>query len=121
MYGVNPYFTNLGEHRQNVPPITQNFQIASNRDGLKYASNIEGVKNELVFNDTLFVDKEFSTLWYKMVNGTIKTYKLEEIIELDEKDKLIKQLSEKIESLEREIRNGHTKSNEFSNAEVTTE
>lgn len=95
---------------QNQPqtaPITQNFQLAPNQNnqGIKYVNSIEDVKKELVFADTLFVNKEYSFLWYKNASGEVKTYELKEIIELDEKDIKIKELEEKINMLVKEREN----------------
>ena len=87
-------------------PITQNFQLApnQNQNGIKYVNNIDDVKKELVFADTLFVNKEYTNLWLKNAVGEIKTYELKEIIEMDEKDRQIAFLTEKIEALEKEMK-----------------
>ena len=57
---------------QNQPqatPITQNFQLAPNQNnGIKYVNSIEDVRKELVFADTLFVNKEYTQLWVKNVS-----------------------------------------------------
>lgn len=85
-------------------PITQNFQLApnQNQNGIKYVNNIDDVKKELVFTDTLFVNKEYTQLWYKNASGEVKTYELKEIIELDEKDRKIADLEAKIDMLVKE-------------------
>lgn len=95
---------------QNQPqtaPITQNFQIAPNQtnQGIKYVNSIDDVKKELVFVDTLFVNKEYTQLWYKNASGEIKIYELREIIELDEKDRKIADLEAKIDMLLKEKEN----------------
>ena len=96
---------------QQPTPITQNFQLAPNNmsktdlDGF-YARNIDDVKNKLVFNDTIFVDNDFKMLWRKDVSGNIKTFALQEIIELDEKDKQILSLQKQIEEMKELIING---------------
>lgn len=95
---------------QNQPqtaPITQNFQIAPNQtnQGIKYVNSIDDVKKELVFVDTLFVNKEYTQLWHKNASGEIKTYELREIIEKDEKDLKIEQLEAKINMLVKEREN----------------
>lgn len=88
-------------------PITQNFQLAPNQNsnGIKYVNNIEDVKKELVFIDTLFVNKEYTQLWYKNASGEVKTYELKEIIELDEKDLKIAELEAKLNKLLEENKN----------------
>ncbi len=87
-------------------PITQNFQLAPNQNnGIKYANTIEDVKKELVFADTLFIDKEHTKLWIKNASGEIKTYELMEIIEMDEKDRKIADLEAKINMLVKEKEN----------------
>lgn len=94
---------------QNQPqatPITQNFQLAPNQsNGIKYANSTDDVKKELVFSDTLFVNKEYTCLWLKNASGDVKTYELKEIIELDEKDRKIADLEAKINMLVKEKEN----------------
>lgn len=94
---------------QNQPqtaPITQNFQLAPNQNnGIKYVNTIDDVRKELVFADTLFVNKEYSLMWLKNASGDIKSYELKEIVELDQKDKKIKELEEKINMLMKEKAN----------------
>lgn len=94
---------------QNQPqatPITQNFQLAPNQNnGIKYANTIEDVKKELVFIDTLFVNKEYTLLWLKNASGEVKTYELKEMIVKDEKDLKIQELEAKIDKLIKEKEN----------------
>lgn len=101
---------NLKKNYQSQPqtaPITQNFQLApsQNTGGIKYVNSIEEVKNELVFNDTLFINKECTLLWFKNASGDVKTYELKEIIEMDEKDRKIAELEAKINMLVKEKEN----------------
>ena len=88
-------------------PITQNFQLApnQNQNGIKYVNNIDDVKKELVFTDTLFVNKEYTQLWVKNASGEVKTYELKEIIEKDPKDLKIAELEAKIDMLIKEKEN----------------
>lgn len=94
---------------QNQPqatPITQNFQLAPNQNnGIKYVNSIEDVRKELVFADTLFVNKEYTQLWVKNASGEMKTYELKEIIEKDPKDLKIAELEAKIDMLIKEKEN----------------
>lgn len=92
------------QQQPQATPITQNFQLAPNQNlnGIKYVNTIEDVKKELVFTDTLFVNKEYTQLWYKNASGEVKTYELKEIIELDEKDRKIADLEAKIDMLVKE-------------------
>lgn len=94
---------------QNQPqatPITQNFQLAPNQNnGIKYVNSIEDVRKELVFADTLFVNKEYTQLWVKNASGEVKTYELKEIIEKDPKDLKIAELEAKIDMLIKEKEN----------------
>lgn len=89
---------------QQTPAINQTFQLsnpqqnANDFDG-KYTNNIDEVKNTLTLKNTLFVNKEMNTLWLKDATGNIKTYSLTEVIELDEKDKMIIDLQRQIEDL----------------------
>lgn len=94
---------------QNQPqttPITQNFQLTPNQNnGIKYANDIEDVRKELVFVDTLFVNKEYTQMWLKNASGEVKTYKLEEMVYKDEKDIKIAELEAKIDMLVKEKAN----------------
>lgn len=89
-------------------PITQNFQIApSNVNDIegRYAESINDVKNTFVMKTGLFINRDNSTLWIKDVSGNIKTFRLEEVIEMDEKDKEIYSLKKQIEEMRGEIEN----------------
>lgn len=90
-------------------PITQNFQLApqptNNEIQAKYVNNIDDVKNTFVMTTGLFVNKEMNTLWFKNVNGDIRTFNLQEIIEQDEKDLEIQRLRNEIENMKGMIRN----------------
>lgn len=109
--------------QQPTAPITQNFQLAPNSsnkadlDGF-FAKDVEDVKSKLVFNDSLFVDKDFKFLWRKDVYGNIKTFTLAEVVELDEKDKQIMELQKQIEEMKEMVLNG--KSNNANDDESIT-
>lgn len=107
---------------QQPVPITQNFQLApnQNQNGIKYVNSIDDVKKELVFTDTLFINKEYTQLWFKNALGEIKTYRLEQIIELDEKDRKIAELTAKIDMLESEMKNSESTTNGNANVNATS-
>ena len=91
------------------PAINQTFQLAPNQnindlDG-KYANSIDEVKNTLALKNTLFVDKDMKSLWLKGADGTIRTFALSEVIELDEKDKQILELQKQLEEMKGMILN----------------
>lgn len=93
----------MNPNQQQPTNLTQNFQLApqgniNDFDG-KYADNIEEVKNTLVYKNCLFINKDMSTLWFKAVNGNIKTYTLIEVIQKDDKDKEIDELKKQIEDM----------------------
>lgn len=95
---------------QQPAPITQNFQIApqnNNNNDLegKFAENYEEVKNTFVIKTGLFVNKNYTTLWVKDVSGNIKTFSLQEIVELDEKDREILDLQRQVNELRGVIEN----------------
>jgi hypothetical protein len=98
------------------PPITQNFQLAPNPTNneleSKYAESIEEVKNTFVVKTGLFINKDFTTLWVKDVTGKIKTYNLEEVVELDEKDKKIIALQKELEELKGVVINANASDSE---------
>ena len=92
--------------QQQMPTnLTQNFQIAPNQGGIKYAENLEQVEKELVLLDTPYFSRDMSVLWLKRAQGDTKTYELREIVKKDEKDLKIEFLMAKIEELEKEINN----------------
>ena len=104
-------------------PITQNFQLApqptNNEIQAKYVNNIDDVKNTFVMTTGLFVNKEINTLWFKNVNGDIRTFNLQEIIEQDERDLEIQRLRNEIENMKGMIANESNNSNV--DGEVTNE
>jgi hypothetical protein len=104
--------------QQQPTSINQTFQLApqTNNNELesKYADNIDIVKNTFVLKTGLFVNKDFSTLWVKDATGNIRTFKTEEIIELDTKDKEIMELKRQINEMKGMI----TSANELHNADV---
>lgn len=110
----------VNQNQHQPAPITQNFQLAPNQNsgGIRYAGTIEDVKKELVFADTIFLNKEYTTMWLKNASGDVKTYELKEIIELDEKDLKINELMAKINMLEKENKNNEQYVNENVNGAV---
>lgn len=58
----------------NQPPaINQTFQLSPNQSNhIKYAESEEDVSKELVFADTLFVNRIYSKMWLKNASGEIK-------------------------------------------------
>jgi len=88
---------------QQPVPITQNFQLAPNPNNneleSKYVNNIDEVKNTFVMKTGIFINKDFTSLWIKDVTGNIRTFRTEEIIELDPKDKEIQMLRNEIEKM----------------------
>jgi len=91
----------LRSHLQKPQPsINQTFQLApTNQSGIKYVDSESDVSKELVFVDTLFVDKGYTTMWYKNVKGEIKEYRLEEVKKEDERDLIIKDLQKQLKEL----------------------
>lgn len=105
-------------------PITQNFQLApqTNNSELesRYAESIEAVKNVFVIKTGLFVNKDFTTLWIKNTNGDIKTFKLEEVIELDDKDREIIELKKQINDMKEMMSNANELHNTDVDEQITT-
>ena len=84
--------------------LTQNFQIApTNREVIRYAGSIDEVQRDMVIGDTPYFSKDMSVVWIKNTKGEIKTYELNEIVPLDEKDMQIQYLQEQIEELKGKI------------------
>lgn len=102
MQQVQQMNQNQTQNQQPVP-ITQNFQLAPNPNNneleSKYVNNIDEVKNTFVMKTGVFINKDFTSLWIKDVTGNIRTFKTEEVIELDPKDKEIQMLRNEIEKM----------------------
>ena len=103
---------NQNQMQQQQPvPITQNFQLAPNPTNneleSKYANNIDEVKNTFVMKTGVFLNKDFTTLWIKDVTGNIRTFRTEEVIDLDPKDKEILMLKKQIEEMKGMINYGN--------------
>ena len=95
----------------NTPSINQTFQLAPNQFNnseydTKTVKSVEEVKNALAMKTTLFLSDDKTKMWIKDVNGNIKAYALQEIIELDEKDRKILELQKQIEELKGVVENG---------------
>ena len=108
MQQIQQYNQNQMQQPQ-VPQVTQNFQLAPNPTNneleSKYANNIDEVKNTFVMKTGVFINKDFTTLWIKDVTGNIRTFRTEEVIDLDPKDKEILMLKKQIEEMKGMISN----------------
>lgn len=95
-----PTPTNLTQTFQLAPQINSNSELQC-----QYADNIEQVKNTFVMKNAIFVTKDLSTMWQKDVSGNIRTFKTEEVVELDEKDREILDLQRQVNELKGMIAN----------------
>ena len=84
--------------------LTQNFQLAPNREVIRYANNMEEVNKDIVTGDTPYFSRDMSVVWIKNINGNIKTYELNEIVPKDEKDLKIDYLMAQIAELKKEVK-----------------
>lgn len=82
--------------------INQNFNIVTNSindfDG-KFIDSYEDVKKIDVTRNTIFMNNSEPIFYMKTTNGEIRTYKFEETVILDERDKKILELENKINEL----------------------
>ena len=92
--------------------LTQNFQLAPNRELMLYANSIEEVQKESVYGATPFFSKDMSVLWVKNAPNSIKTYELKEIIPKDEKDLKIELLQAQIDELKKGMKSDAKSDNE---------
>ena len=94
---------------QPQPQIHQSFQLAPQSSfseiQAKYVSDINDVKNTFVMSLGMFLNKEMTTLWLKNINGEIRTFSLNEIIEQDPKDIEINNLKKELERMKEMISN----------------
>ena len=107
--------------QQPMAPITQNFQIAPNRESIRYADSIEDVRKESVYGDTPFFSKDMSILWVKNVSNNIKAYELKEIVSKDEKDVKIEFLQAQIEELKKGMIDNAKSNNEYVDEPIKSE
>lgn len=99
--------------------LNQTIQTGPGGQGVRYAESIDDVKREMVFADTLFVNKAFTNMWFKSPNGNIKTYLLEEFIPKDEKDLQIEALKRELEDLKKEIKDEPNRSRDNATTKST--
>ena len=85
------------------PQVTQNFQLAPMQNNseliAKTVSGIDEVKNTFVSQNGIFINKDMDTLWFKNISGDIKTYTLQEVIEIDPKDNEIANLKNELANM----------------------
>ena len=99
--------------------LNQTIQTGPGNSGIRYAESIDDVNREMIFVDTLFVNKEFTNMWYKTPQGKVRPFLLEEIIPKDEKDLRIESLEKKVKEL-LEMRNENANKHTGDNAAVTS-
>lgn len=98
--------------------LTQNFQLAPNREMMRFANSLEDVQKEAVYVNTPFFSKDMSVLWVKNTTGDVKSYELKEIIKKDEKDLQIEFLQAQIEDLKKGMKENAKSNDEHVNESV---
>ncbi len=106
---------------QQPPSINQTFQIAPNREVMRYANTIDEVQREMVIGDTPFFSKDMSIVWIKNLKGDIKTFELKEIIPKDSKDIEIEYLKLQIEELKKGITHEQHNTNDNDTKDATND
>lgn len=103
---INTQIAELEKMKQQIPMmpqptnLTQNFQIAPTTNSvIKFANSIDEVQKNIVIGETPYFSNDMSVVWIKDIKGNIKTYELNEIVPLDEKDIEIQCLKAQIEQL----------------------
>lgn len=112
---------NQMQHPVQPTNLTQNFQIAPNRESIKYANSIDEIQKEVVYGTTPYFSRDMSILWLKEASGDVKTYELKEIINKDEKDLKIDFLMAQIEELKKGMMEKAESNNEYANEPVESE
>ncbi len=108
---INNQIAELEKMKSQIPPIpqptpiTQNFQIATPKDAMRYANSMDEVQREMVVTDTPYFSKDMAVVWVKNATGNVKTYELKEIVPKDQKDLQIEFLMAQIEELKGKINN----------------
>lgn len=96
------------------PPQPVNYQLVQPQQvalSFKFVDSQDEVNKEIVFNETLFMSKDYKNFWIKSMNGKLRSFSLTEIIQKDEKDLKIEQLQNEINELKRGINNVNSKHN----------
>lgn len=99
--------------------LNQTIQTGPNASGIRYAESIDDVNREMIFVDTLFVNKDFTNMWYKTPQGKIRSFLLEEIIPKDDKDIRIESLEKQLKELLEERKENEDRHN-GDNATITS-
>lgn len=82
--------------------INQNFNIVApsvNDFDAKFIDSYDEVKKAEVTRNTIFMNTSEPVFYMKMVDGEIKSYKFEEIVIMDERDRKIMELENKLNEL----------------------
>ena len=112
---IDNQLRSLQQNQVQPQPITQNFQLApnpiNNELESKYADNINEVRNTFVTKTGIFVNKDYSVIWVKDINGNIRTFNTVEVVEMDEKDKEIFNLKKQIEEMKGMIKHESNSTN----------
>ena len=99
--------------------LNQTIQTGPTSSGIRYAESIDDVNREMVFVDTLFVNKDFTNMWYKTPQGVVRPFLLEEVIPKDEKDLRIEKKEKQVKEL-LEMRNENANKYTGDNAATTS-
>lgn len=102
--------------------LNQTIQAGPTSSGIRYAESIDDVNREMIYTDTLFVNRDFTNMWYKTPQGKVRPFLLEEIIPKDDKDLRIESLEKQVRELleERKIdANKHTGDNAATTSSVS--
>ena len=109
MQQMQQFNQNQVQNQQPIPQINQSFQLAPNPTNneleSKYVNNIDEVKGIFVMKTGVFLNKELNTLWIKNTNGDIRTFELNELVEIDPKDREITMLKQELEKMKEMIAN----------------
>lgn len=109
MQQMQQFNQNQIQNQQPIPQINQSFQLAPNPTNneleSKYVNNIDEVKGIFVMKTGVFLNKELNTLWIKNTNGDIRTFELNELVEIDPKDREIAILKQELEKMKEMISN----------------
>ena len=107
---------------QQPTSINQTFQLApTNRELIRYASSIDEVQRDMVIGETPYFSKDMSVVWIKNVNGNIKSYELNEIVEKDAKDIQIEYLQAQIDQLKKGMVKNEQSTSNVDDEQISTD
>lgn len=115
MYNSAYNLERLNRQKDEIENLIRNYQQTSqpvsniqNMYEIKILNDGDEAENIFIKNNTIFLGT--NRMQVKKLDGTIEKYNIDKYYPIDERDKMIKELNEKVEELERRLNSEPTKS-----------